>query len=332
MSDSKKTDFLDQFEIGGNFFELIEFSLLRRMPDGRIYGGIYGVNVAKVREVVHMPRINPLASSIDGVAGIFELRGIPIPAVNLNRILGDTNAPIRDDQQIIVTEFSQKRAGFIVNQTHRIRRVSWDKVLPPSSNSNSFMTGMILLENNEFLFILDLEKVLIKLESGGVNQPQMMPTQMGAMEMAQQKPVDIVVDANAPGILVVDDSKLILNTLTRALTEEGFRVKTANNGQEALCIVEEAMQGRTQDFGKIHAVITDVEMPKMDGLSFVKNLREEKKLIDLPILLHTSLDGGATKDAAKKVGANGIVVRNDISNILKYLEQFLAAEGVAIGA
>ena len=116
---NQNRDMLNQFEIGGNFFELIEFSLVRHIGNNKVITGTYGVNVAKVREVVHLPDINPLASSQEGVAGVFELRGIPIPAINLCQILGDSYAPITKSQQIIVTEFSQKRAGFIVNSTRK---------------------------------------------------------------------------------------------------------------------------------------------------------------------------------------------------------------------
>src|SRR6476620_2337487 len=128
------SDLDNNFEVGGNYFELIEFTLMRNLPGGRVIKGTYGVNVVKVREVVHMPRINPLSSSVPGIEGIFELRGIPIPAVNLCKVLGDYESTLHSEQQIIVTEFSQKRAGFIVHSTNRIRRVTWDKVLPPSAD------------------------------------------------------------------------------------------------------------------------------------------------------------------------------------------------------
>ena len=85
----------DRLEVGSNAFELIEFSLDRILPDGTVTTGLYGVNVAKVREVVRMPPINPLSSSIRGVAGVFELRGVPIPAINLAIALGDQKAPHR---------------------------------------------------------------------------------------------------------------------------------------------------------------------------------------------------------------------------------------------
>ena len=127
-------------EVGGSVFELIEFTLKRRLPDGSFVDGLYGVNVAKVREVIRMPRINPLGSSVTGIPGIFELRGVPIPAVNLCKVLGDVSTDLQPEQQIIVAEFSNKRAGFIVSNTHRIRRVAWDQVLPPSSDAKSCMS------------------------------------------------------------------------------------------------------------------------------------------------------------------------------------------------
>lgn len=151
-------------EESSSIFELIEFSLDRKLPDGSVTIGKYGVNVSKVREVVRMPTINPLTSSIKGFAGVFELRGIPIPAINLASALGDGDAPIRKNQQIIITEFNAKRAGFIVNSTERILRISWDKVLPPTADKNTFISGMTLIENKEFLFILDLEGILDDLE------------------------------------------------------------------------------------------------------------------------------------------------------------------------
>ena len=322
---SQNRDMLNQFEIGGNFFELIEFSLIRHIGNDKIITGTYGVNVSKVREVVHLPSINPLASSIDGVAGVFELRGIPIPAVNLCQILGDSYAPVSESQQIIVTEFSQKRAGFIVNSTHRIRRVSWDKVLPPSSDSSSCMTGMILMDNREFLFILDLEKILINIENGPVG---------GGSNLYQDSSTPYTntnVSSSAPGILVVDDSKLILNNIERALNQSGYRVLTADNGRKALQKLDEVQRGNNRAFGPIHAVVTDVEMPQMDGITFVKTMREKAEYKDLPVLLHSSLDGRATKDAASSVGASGYVVKNDISNMVDSLTNLLKTSKCVVG-
>ena len=329
---SSELNFLDQFEVGASYFELIEFSLERHLADGSLMKGLYGVNVAKVREVVHMPEINPLASRIPGVAGIFELRGVPIPAINLCRILGDYQAHVRQDMQIIVTEFSEKRAGFVVSTTHRIRRVAWDKVLPPSSDAGSCMSGMILTEDNKFLFILDLEKIINDIESGnGVGNPQSPYAQPSPISPGSVQESWDNLDPNAPGIVFVDDSKLVLNNVTKALRGAGYRVLSAENGQEALDRIDQALSGEIP-FGSIHAIITDVEMPLMDGLTLVKKIRADQRFSDTPILLHTSLSGEVTQAAGQAVGASGYVVKNDVQQLLSLLSEFVQMGLKAVGA
>lgn len=316
------TELDTSFEVGGNYFELIEFSLHRNLPGGRVIKGNYGVNVVKVREVVHMPRINPLSSSVPGIAGIFELRGIPIPAVNLCSVLGDYNSPITPDQQIIVTEFSQKRAGFIVHSTQRIRRVTWDKVLPPSADSNSSITGMMLIEDSEFLFILDLEKIIAHLEAQAHGQHAMAPNHalphQGFDPDAQMQAMNM--NRNAPGILLIDDSNLILTNVSRALYHEGYRVILAKNGREGLQKLEQSLSPGSAT-GPIHAIITDVEMPQMDGITFIAKARQKRDYDSIPIFLHTSLGDTSSRDIGMKAGANGYLVKNDVLTIIETLKR-----------
>jgi len=309
----------NNFEVGGNYFELIEFSLQRNLPGGRVIKGNYGVNVVKVREVVHMPRINPLSSSVPGIAGIFELRGIPIPAVNLCMVLGDYNSPITADQQIIVTEFSQKRAGFVVHTTNRIRRVTWDKVLPPSADSNSSITGMMLIEESEFLFILDLEKIIAGLESKAHGHHSMEAVSHGFHQEAHQQQM-INMNRNAPGVLLVDDSNLILTNVSRALHHEGYRVIQAKNGLEALQKLEQSFTSGSP-LGPVHAIITDVEMPQMDGITFISRVRKKRDFDGVPIFLHTSLGDTGSRDLGEKAGANGYLVKNDVLTIIETLKR-----------
>ncbi|MBC7659600.1 MAG: chemotaxis protein CheV [Chitinophagaceae bacterium] len=301
---------------GEGYFELIDFNLVRHLPDGREVKGTYGVNVVKVREVIHMPRINPLASTVPGIEGIFELRGVPIPVINLCTILGDVRAPISPEDQIIVTEFAHKRAGFIVHQTNRIRRVPWDKILPPSADKASSMTGMMLIEGNEFLFILDLERIIMQLESMASGRPAFvqenvpLPPMMGPRKLGY------------PTILLVDDSSLILNSVARSLNQEGYGIVLARNGLEGLQRLEEsATSGYTID-----AVITDLEMPQMDGLSLLKKIRAHPEFKHIPVYLHTSLSDIGSRETAKLLGANEFFVKNDIGAILRFLKSQLLAE------
>lgn len=310
----------DGLEMVGNFFELIEFSLDRHMLDGKVKTGRYGVNVAKVREVVRMPEINPLASSIPGVAGVFELRGVPIPAINLAKALGDQNAPITADQQIIVTEFSKKRAGFIVKSTQRIRRIAWEKVLPPTADRHTCINGMTLVENNDFLFILDFEKVLLDIEELSGYSPSLGENadhsggKLGQSGNVQEVP------PNGCHILLIDDSNLILKNTSTCLKREGYQVTQASNGVQAKAILEESLSKHS---GKpeFDAIITDVEMPKMDGLTLTKWIKQNSKLTPIPVILHTSLSGKANFESGKVVGANAYVVKNDMNTLIKLLKE-----------
>lgn len=305
---------------GDGYFELIDFNLVRNLPDGRQVKGTYGVNVVKVREVIHMPRINPLASTINGVEGIFELRGVPIPAINLCTILGDARTPFSQDDQIIVTEFAHRRAGFIVQQTNRIRRVPWEKILPPSADKASSMTGMMLIEDNEFLFILDLERIISQLENVASGRPAFVHENTPLPPMMAPRKIGF------PTILLVDDSNLILNSLARTLNQEGYGIVLARNGVEGLQRLEEAKQSSHV----IDAIITDLEMPQMDGLTLLKKIRAHGNYSRIPVYLHTSLSDTGSRETAKQLGANEFFVKNDIGTILRYLKTQLL--GVTLSA
>jgi two-component system chemotaxis response regulator CheV len=314
-------------EIGGSVFELIEFGLSRRI-NGQMVKGLYGVNVAKVREVVRMPRLNPLASRIKGVPGIFELRGVPIPVVNLAVALGDDDVPVRSDQQIIVTEFSQKRAGFIVDSTHKIRRVAWDKVLPPSSDAMSCMSGMTLVENNEFLFILDLERVLLTLEYGeeyvrSLSNDAMMPQPRGdSVNLRPGHDLPESKSPQGPRILLVDDAAFIRNVVRQMLEEAGFSVTEARDGAEAFDLLEKS----THSSEKIDLIISDIEMPRLDGLGLTKKVRDHDQLGETPVILHTSLSGRANQSAGFLVGANGYVIKNDFQALFRLIHEILGSQ------
>lgn len=337
-----------RLEIGGSAFELIEFALTRKVGEATLKG-TYGVNVAKVREVVRMPKINPLASRVKGLAGIFELRGVPIPAVNLPVVLGDDNAEPQPTQQVIVTEFSQKRAGFIVDQTRRIRRVAWDKVLPPSADHGSFMSGMTLLDDGEFLFILDLERILLTLEHASSQQlngfqppaahglpSYMIPsTPLTSVASIASVSPDAAMVGGKQGepmarLLVVEDSLVIRNGMREALLRRGYDIVEATDGVDAWNLLEETLSGRTRAFD---LVITDVEMPRMDGLSLTRKIRDHASLRTLPVLLHTSLSGHANQQAGLVVGANGYVIKNDFRTLFELIHEILGIHGnAAVGA
>jgi two-component system, chemotaxis family, chemotaxis protein CheV len=316
MHDFKDLKNLNKYEVGSSYLELIEFTLKRTLPSGERMVGTYGIDVGYVREVVHMPKINPLGSTVRGITGIFELRGVPIPAINLRMLLEDANPTIQLDQQIIVVEMDGRRAGFIVSSTRGIRRVLWDKVLPPSSDSESFMASMVLLEDKDFLFVLDLEGILNFLERGrGGSAPT-------------KTPVEDLPPASGPTVLIVDDSKAVLSNLERLLSDNGFRSILAENGKSGLEILMESVKPDSM-WGKIDMVITDIEMPVMNGLEFTTQLRKVKSLATIPVIVHTSINDDTVASAIQVAGASAFTQKNDNKKLLALLRKFNPSEAQA---
>jgi two-component system chemotaxis response regulator CheV len=192
------------------------------------------------------------------------------------------------------------------------------------------MTGMILIENNEFLFILDLEKILLDLESqSGQGNPLLMQQQqmmmVPAQAMLQQNQNAAPQGVSNGRVLLVDDSKLIIDGVKQALKNSGYAVVTANNGVEALSVLDASA---TDEEG-IDIIITDIEMPQMDGMTFTRKLREHPIFSHLPVIFHSSLSGQASMSSAKSAGADGYVVKNDVKALVATLKRVLAQQSPA---
>ncbi|KAB8033450.1 chemotaxis protein [Fluviispira multicolorata] len=322
------------FQVGSNIFELIEFTATKTGVPGasdRKTPILYGVNVAKVREVIRLPTIVPCLTNAPEVLGVFNLRGLPIPAIHLAKALGYDEEPVTPTSQVIVTEFSSRRAGFVVAGTRRIRRVSWDKVLPPSSDAFNTITGMMLIENQDFIFILDFERILLDIEgrstgqgaSGysaneGMIQPgsshgggAAAPAQQGAPAGKSAKPL----------ILVVDDSPTARRAICEMLRGMQLDIIEYTNGESAWKDLVSAEEG--SDLSKVQLIVSDVEMPKLDGYSLVKRIRNNEKLKKMPIILHSSLTGDVNRDRAKQAGADAYVGKLNRKEIVEALKAAL---------
>lgn len=341
-------------QVGSNLFELIEFTLTQDgmpapvqrpgQPD-RAPPTVYGVNVAKVREVIRLPEIVPCLSSCPEVLGVFNLRGMPIPAIHLARALGFPDEPVLPSAQLIVTEFSRRVAGFIVSSARRIRRVSWDRVLPPSSEAFNAITGMMLVENSEFIFILDFERLLIDIEmrsgagagglfgaNAGTGQGMVPPGALqpahGALNVSSFDHDDLLADPRgradgaAPSIpgegsrpsaretdargqpiaIVVDDSATARRAVCEILRTLNLSVVEYTNGEQAW----QGLSNGGLDLRNV-VIISDVEMPRLDGYSLVKRLRGDARYQAIPVILHSSLTGDVNRERAKAAGADAYV-------------------------
>lgn len=318
-------------EVGSNLFELIEFAVTKPKPgeEGQIklnaHPSTFGVNVAKVREVIRLPQIIPCITNCPEVLGVFNLRGIPVPVIHLAKALGYGDEPLGPSSQIIVTEFARRVAGFVVAETRRIRRVSWDKVLPPSSQAFNSITGMMLIENNDFLFIIDFERILMEIEGrvapqsqGGDNYvaERRQEASPSRQESVESRPAPA---SGGPLVMVVDDSATARKAICDMLRGLDLNVVEYANGELAWNALKDKVDG------PIQLVISDVEMPQLDGYSLVKRVREDSELKAMPIILHSSLSGTVSNERAMSAGANAYVTKFNRRGIVDALRSVLPA-------
>ena len=351
-----------QMEVGSNLFEVIEFTVASKgMPSLIPSAGpqslsqkptVFAVNVAKVREVIRLPDITPCLTHTPELLGVFNLRGIPIPAIHLSAALGISNEPIGAGAQVIVTEFSRRVAGFVVSSARRIRRVSWDKVLPPSSEALAAITGMMLVENNEFVFILDFERILIGIEgkrkgdessqaqkemhffgsnitihgsvsgqgrSAGSGNPSG-PFGGGESQDSSERggPSSKGASGTQSKFVVVDDSSTARRSLIEFLRGFNTEIIEFTNGEQAWMYLQEQV-GQLDNT----LVISDVEMPRLDGYSLVTRLRKDEQLKSTKIILHSSLTGEANRDRALKAGADAYVGKFNRKEIIEAIGKAL---------
>ena len=291
-------------KVGSNEMELVDFRIFKQEEKG-VYEGIYGVNVAKVREIIKIPNLTELPGVPDYIEGIFDLRGIVIPVVNLAKWM---NIKEPDDgsikPRIIITEFSDILIGFVVHEAKRIRRISWKDIEPASfvagmgALDKSQITGVTRIENDDVLLILDLESVVQAL---GIYQPKI-----------DVNDADIEIIGGTA--LILDDSMIARKLVSDALKKMGMRVVEAKDGLEGLERLTELYKtysDRMNDEVKI--IISDVEMPQMDGFHFAANVKEDERFKDIPIVFNSSISDHFSELRGKEAGGEAYLTKFDAS-------------------
>ena len=290
-------------KVGSNELELVDFRLFKKEPDGSIYEGIYGINVAKVREIIKMPKLTELPGSEDFIEGIFDLRGVVVPVVDLAKWMG-INVPSEDEapikKRVIITEFNNILIGFIVHDAKRIRRISWADIEPASFSvgegklDRSKITGITRIEGGEILLILDLESIV---------------EEMGFFESNLEIEEDKL-EKFSGIVLLVDDSPTARRIEKEALEKMGFEVIEAKNGEEGLQKLEElyALYGdKVKE--KVKLILSDIEMPKMDGYHMAAKIHEDPRFSDIPLIFSSSISDAFSDVRGKEVGAEGYLVK-----------------------
>ncbi len=294
-------------EVGTNELEIVEFYIDEKGSGGD-YQGFYGVNVAKVLEIIRLPQVTHLPSAVHpSVRGTFNLRNKVIPLVDLAMWLGK-DTPVSENDKVIVTEFNNVVNAFRVSGVTRIHRLSWSDIEPPSKHVAKFsqdsVTGVVRIENR-VVFLLDMERIV------GELNPSL---GLKALDASQAKVSDFRYRA-----LIADDSGTIRRMIGSSLEKSGFDVTRTINGQMAWDRLEE-IHGAAAAEGKplsehLHVVISDIEMPGMDGHSLTRRIKSDPRFKGLPVILFSSLITDKLRHKGEAVGADDQISKPEMATV-----------------
>jgi len=273
----------------GNRLELLLFRLGGRQR--------FGINVLKMQEVIPCPALTQIPKSHPTVMGMAHLRELTLPIIDLSQAVSNRRLPENKNNLVIITEFNRRILGFLVSAVDGIEISSWSDVLPPptGTTSISYLSGVIQKEG-ELIEILDVERVLEEVfgMDRGIDSIKNMDASKYILE--GQK------------VLIVDDSSVALKQISRTLDQINIPHISARDGREALDILNtQIATSNARIINHIPMVISDIEMPEMDGYTLTKSIRNTPALAEMYVLVHTSLNGSVNRKLAQKSGANQIL-------------------------
>ncbi|NOJ24489.1 chemotaxis protein [Vibrio coralliilyticus] len=312
-------------ESGTNELEIIEFHLVKQMPDGSKKTCYYGINVAKVREVIQVPETTDYPNAQPHMVGVFSSRDILTPLVDLAGWLGVPTSKDLEKKFVIVTDFNRMTNGFLIDSISRIHRISWNDVESPSqfleAGEQDCVVAVVRKDGN-LIMILDFEKIIADIN------PEL---SMEKYDVKVDKSVDLnqkmVAKRNAKTVMVVDDSAFIRSLIQDTLSSAGYNIIACKDGGEAheklMEIAEVAKKEEIPVTELVDAVVTDVEMPRMDGMHLVKRLRDSEAYNELPIVMFSSLMSDDNRAKALALGANDTITKPEIGRMVAMMDQYI---------
>lgn len=274
--------------VGENRLEILMFRLSSRQ--------MFAINVFKVQEVLHLPKLTLMPKRNPMVCGVIHLRGQTLPVIDLACAIG--MRPIVPDQNstIIVTEYNRTVQAFLVGSVDRIINLNWDSIQPPPGGAGRqhYLTAITKFED-KLIEVIDVEKVLAEIVPYNV-------------KVSRERLDDsLLTKAKSREIMLVDDSSTALNQMHDTLTQLGLTFHIATDGLKALQKLKQWARDGVNVSEKLLMLITDAEMPEMDGYRLTTEIRQDPQLSSLYVVLHTSLSGSFNEAMVKKVGCNAFL-------------------------
>jgi two-component system chemotaxis response regulator CheV len=292
----------------GNELEIIEFYIDELLPDGSSYRGYFGMNVAKVLEIIRKPPVTGVPGKHHQAAlGTFNLRGRVLPLVDLALWLGKRTADSANNK-VIVSEFSSVVTAFIVSGVTRIHRMTWSQVEPPGKYLQAFshdsVTGVIRFDER-IVFLLDMEQVISSMDP--------------SLNLTAHMDQIAATDGSGFHILVADDSPSIRATISHCLEQARFTVTKTTCGKEAWDQLK-AWEGRAAREQVplsrfVNLVVSDIEMPEMDGHTLTRKIKDDAVLRRIPVILFSSLISDVVREKGRSAGADDQISKPDLPRL-----------------
>ncbi|EMI09347.1 chemotaxis protein [Anoxybacillus gonensis] len=291
-------------ESGTNELEIVEFLI----GENR-----FAINVIKVKEIIHPIAPTKVPHAHPYIEGIIELRGEVLPLIDLAKALGfgPSNNPAQD--KYIVAEFNQQKVVFHVHNVTQIHRISWKQIEKPSQmyqGLESQIIGVVKL-NGHMILLLDFEKIVVDINpQSGIHVERV--KKLGKRERSNKK------------LIVAEDSPLLRKLLHDTLAEAGYvYVEFFENGEDALHYLQSIVQKGKPVESEVQLVITDIEMPQMDGHHLTKRIREDETLKHLPVIIFSSLITDDLRHKGERVGATAQVSKPEIAELVQMIDQHI---------
>jgi len=294
--------------VGQNRLELLMFHLNGKQR--------FGINVFKVREVLPCPKLTAMPNRNPLVRGIAHIRGQAISIIDLSMATGGRALTDVQDRFVIISEYNRTIQGFLVEGVDRIININWEDVMPPPKGTgrDAYLTAVTKVED-ELIEIIDVERILADI----------MPANMDVSEEVANAPINVAKEDLT--ILITDDSSVARNQIKRALQSLGITLEVKKNGKEALDYLKEKAK---EVGGLVHphvpVLVSDVEMPVMDGYTLTAEVKADPNLRDIHVILHTSLSGVFNQAMVKKVGADDFIAKFHPDELATAVQKWLNTE------
>jgi two-component system chemotaxis response regulator CheV len=292
--------------VGQNRLELLLFKLQGEQ--------IYGINVFKVKEVLQCPKLTQLPHRNPVVRGVAHIRGETIPILDMSMATGQTAVPEENISGcfVIITEYNRNTQGFLVRGVERIVNLNWGEMHPPPKGAgrDNYLTAVARLDER-MIEVIDVEKILAEVAPSSDAVSEELITEE-VKEKAQEHHV-----------LVVDDSSVARRQIVHTMDSLGVNVTTKNDGKQAFEYLESLVEDGSDISQHLTIMISDVEMPEMDGYTLTTKCKNHPQMSSLYIMLHTSLSGVFNKAMVQKVGADDFMAKFNPDELAQRISDIL---------